>query len=147
MASIWIPCPKISWVAPVGSTGGQQPQQQKQMLSFQNSSNPNPSLSFASSAPFSGFQVMSSRGLFSLLFFRQFSLSNFSFSLIWPFGYVLRGLFDIKLWFFLTTSKLIKLTCQKKMVYSFFKCSAYKVCCIMNSFQFGYGDWHLLSSW
>lgn len=56
MASIWIPCPKISWVAPVGSTGGQQPQQQKQMLSFQNSSNPNPSLSFASSAPFSGFQ-------------------------------------------------------------------------------------------
>lgn len=100
MASIWIPCPKISWVAPVGSTGGQQPQQQKQMLSFQNSSNPNPSLSFASSAPFSGFQVMSSRGLFSLLFFRQFSLSNFSFSLIWPFGYVLRGLFDIKLWFF-----------------------------------------------
>lgn len=57
MASIWIPCPKISLVARVGSTGGQQPQQQKQMLSFQNSLNPNqPSLSFASSSSFSGFQ-------------------------------------------------------------------------------------------
>lgn len=56
MASIRIPCPKISLVARVGSAGGQQPQQQKQMLSSQNSANPNPSLSLASSSSFSGFQ-------------------------------------------------------------------------------------------
>ncbi|KAJ4707342.1 Biotin carboxyl carrier protein of acetyl-CoA carboxylase [Melia azedarach] len=59
MVSISVPCPKISLVARAGSTSGQQ-QHQKQMVSFPNSSNPNPS-SLSLSSAFSGFQCSNNK--------------------------------------------------------------------------------------
>ncbi|XP_031257630.1 biotin carboxyl carrier protein of acetyl-CoA carboxylase 2, chloroplastic-like isoform X1 [Pistacia vera] len=55
MASISVPCPKISVAGATGSQ--QQSQKQLKVVSFHNASKSNPSLSFASSA-FSGLQVM-----------------------------------------------------------------------------------------